>query len=75
MTPSWFAVARRVFVRWFTQLMEAKAAARPLWLEAPPPKLVCCYCAPPHVLRDGPEPASHGACQRGVARFEAGGRA
>lgn len=38
-------------------------------------KLVCCWCNPPHVMREGIEPASHGACAKGVAIFESGGRA
>lgn len=37
-----------------------------------PIKVVCCYCDPWHVIREGVEPASHGACPIGVARFEAG---
>jgi hypothetical protein len=39
------------------------------------PRLVCCYCTPHHVMREGPEPTSHGACPIGVARFEAGATA
>jgi hypothetical protein len=37
-------------------------------------KVVCCYCEPWHVMSDGIEPASHGACPTGIARFEAGAR-
>ena len=38
-------------------------------------KTICCWCTPHHVMREGIEPASHGACERGVALFESGGRA
>jgi hypothetical protein len=39
------------------------------------PRLVCCWCTPHHVIREGPDPVSHGACPIGVARFEAGATA
>jgi hypothetical protein len=38
------------------------------------PRLVCCWCDPPHVMREGTEPASHGACPIGIAKFESGDR-
>lgn len=34
-------------------------------------RLVCCFCTPHHVMRDGPEPASHGACPVAVAKLHA----
>jgi len=33
-------------------------------------KVVCCWCEPWHVMREGIEPASHGACPQGVKNFE-----
>jgi hypothetical protein len=39
------------------------------------PRLVCVYCTPHHVMREGSEPVSHGACPIGVAKFEAGDHA
>lgn len=40
--------------------------------DEPPAKVVCCYCVPWHVMSEGVEPASHGACPIGVQRFESG---
>ena len=31
-------------------------------------KVICCYCDPPHVIREGTDPASHGLCARALAR-------
>jgi hypothetical protein len=53
----------------------AAAIARKTDSEPPPARLVCCYCTPHHVMREGSEPVSHGACPIGIAKFEAGDRA
>lgn len=46
------------------------------------PQLVCCYCTPHHVMREGSLPASHGMCDIAYAKadaeltaLEAGGKA
>ncbi len=36
-----------------------------------PIRLVCCYCDPPHVLRPGRLPASHGICPVADRRLHA----
>jgi hypothetical protein len=46
----------------------------PEHLEAQP-QLVCVWCEPSHVLREGNLPASHGMCPDARARFEAEDRA
>jgi hypothetical protein len=40
----------------------------------PPLQIVCCWCVPHHIIQVGAEPASHGACPLGVAKFESGAR-
>lgn len=72
----------KAIARWFDGMMEQRAASRPFWLgrprnrrDEPAIKVVCCYCSPWHTLRDGAEPASHGACPSGIARFESGAAA
>lgn len=54
---------------------QAEIAPRPAgnWdTNEAPIKVVCCYCTPWHTMREGAEPASHGACPAGVERFERG---
>lgn len=38
---------------------------------APPLKIICAWCVPSHVIRDGRDPAAHGMCPRAVARANA----
>ena len=42
----------------------------PIPSSAPLPKVVCCWCVPPHVLREGSEPVSHGLCETAKATFD-----
>lgn len=56
-------------------LREALRGEQPVKLIEQPIKLICCWCDPPHVMRDGIEPASHGACPRGIELFESGASA
>ena len=63
-----FRVARRG-----AGIRAAMAGEVPVTSSTPRPiRLVCCCCVPHHIMRDGIEPASHGACKLGIARFEAG---
>lgn len=39
-----------------------------------PIKLICCWCVPSHVMREGTEPASHGLCEKALAAFKASPR-
>lgn len=32
-------------------------------------KVVCCWCKPPHTMRAGSEPASHGMCPVALERW------
>jgi hypothetical protein len=65
---------KAAIVRWFTALMAAKAAARPMWTEpADEPLRVICAWHPGFNPRDPANAgASHGICSECLVRFESG---
>jgi hypothetical protein len=53
---------------------KAEAAVYAAMKREPALRIVCCWCAPPHVIRVGVEPTTHTLCPLAVAKFEAGDR-
>lgn len=66
---------KAAIVRWFSALMAAKAASRPMWLGEPEPRLVvlCAWCADSNDPRHAE--ASHTICDACIEKFEAGAAA